>query len=197
MNAPTNHTNRTNTMQTRADVINALRSRPRVPVTIIGGGINGAGVFRDLSLQGIDCLIIDKADFCAGASAAPSRLIHGGVKYLETGEFRLVAQSTLERNLLLRNAPHFVKPLRTVLPIYSYLGGSWASLLRFLGLRAPIKDRGALVVELGLALYDFLGRRHRVMPRHSLSFRRRSLERLPGITNLSVSIARSQSLGAL
>lgn len=60
MNAPTNHTNRTNTMQTRADVINALRSRPRVPVTVIGGGINGAGVFRDLSLQGIDCLIIDK-----------------------------------------------------------------------------------------------------------------------------------------
>ena len=75
---------------------------------ILGAGINGAGLFRDLCEQGVRCLIVDKADFGSGTSAAPSRLIHGGLKYLETGEFGLVAQSTLERNLLLRNAPHCV-----------------------------------------------------------------------------------------
>ena len=58
------------------------------PVIIIGGGINGAGLFRDLSLQGVDTLLVDSGDFCAGASAGPSRLIHGGIKYLESGEFR-------------------------------------------------------------------------------------------------------------
>ncbi|MFN7197972.1 MAG: FAD-dependent oxidoreductase, partial [Hylemonella sp.] len=81
---------------------------------IIGAGINGVGVFRDLALQGVDCLIIDKADFAAGASSAPSRMIHGGLRYLEHGAFSLVAESTRERNRLLRNAPHLVHPLETV-----------------------------------------------------------------------------------
>ena len=76
-----------------------------IDVLILGAGINGAGLFRDLCEQGVTCVIADKGDFGGGTSAAPSRLIHGGIKYLETGEFRLVAQSTLERNLLLRNAP--------------------------------------------------------------------------------------------
>ena len=63
--------------------------KPHYPVLIIGAGINGCGLFRDLCLQGVDCLLIDRGDICEGASAAPSRLIHGGIKYLETGEFRL------------------------------------------------------------------------------------------------------------
>ena len=91
-----------------------------VDVVILGAGINGAGLFRDLCAQGVSCLIVDKADFGSGTSAAPSRLIHGGLKYLETGEFGLVAQSTLERNLLLKNAPHYVSPLPTVIPIFSW-----------------------------------------------------------------------------
>src|SRR5215468_5007039 len=99
-----------------------------IDVLIIGAGINGAGLFRDLSVQGINCLIVDKADFGSGTSAAPSRLIHGGLKYLETGEFGLVAQSTLERNLLLKNAPHCVSPLPTVIPIFSWTKGIWAAL---------------------------------------------------------------------
>jgi len=74
-------------------------------VLIIGAGINGCGTFRDLALQGIDCLLIDRGDICEGASAAPSRLIHGGIKYLETGEFRLVRESAMERNRLLRKRP--------------------------------------------------------------------------------------------
>src|ERR1700692_402678 len=60
-----------------------LTANSRTQVLIIGGGINGAAVFRDLALQGVDCLLVDKGDWCAGTSAAPSRLIHGGLKYLE------------------------------------------------------------------------------------------------------------------
>ena len=75
--------------------VSISRRRKAIDVVIIGAGVNGAGLFRDLCAQGVDCLIVDKADFGSGASAAPSRLIHGGLKYLETGEFRLVAQSTL------------------------------------------------------------------------------------------------------
>ena len=146
---------------------------------IVGGGINGAGLFRDLSLQQIDCLLIDKADFASGASSAPSRLIHGGLKYLETGEFRLVAESTLERNLLLKNAPHVVQPLETILPIHSYFGGIVASALRFFGVSSKLADRGAVISELGLTIYDFLGRHARTMPRHHLAFRTRSLRSLP------------------
>ena len=89
-------------MITRKQRLAAIQSKGEVDVLIIGAGVNGAGLFRDLCEQGVDCLIIDKADFGSGTSAAPSRLIHGGLKYLETGEFRLVAQSTLERNLLLQ-----------------------------------------------------------------------------------------------
>src|SRR5271156_6432682 len=91
-----------------AERLAAVSAASDIDVVILGGGVNGAGLFRDLCAQGVACLIIDKGDFGSGASAAPSRLIHGGLKYLETGEFGLVAQSTLERNLLLRNAPHCV-----------------------------------------------------------------------------------------
>ncbi|WFF40611.1 glycerol-3-phosphate dehydrogenase/oxidase [Salinicola endophyticus] len=158
-----------------------LANDPNVEVLIIGAGINGAGLFRDLALQGVDVLIVDKQDFCAGASAAPSRLIHGGLKYLETGEFRLVAQSTRERNLLLRNAPHVVHPLRTAMPTHSWFGGIWPSLKRFLRRPAKIDDRGVLISEVGLTLYDFFGRHFRSMPRHSVLFGRRVRESLPDV----------------
>ena len=148
-------------------------------VVILGGGINGAGVFRDLSLQGVNCLLVDSGDFCAGASAAPSRLIHGGIKYLETGEFRLVAQSTLERNLLLVNAPHYVTPIETVLPVRSWFGGIVPSVSRFFGGRAKLADRGVLITKLGLQLFDLLGRRKRVLPRHSMAFGRSVRQAFP------------------
>ena len=81
---------------------------PDVPGTMLDDETPFGDDIRDLCAQGVSCLIADKGDFGSGTSAAPSRLIHGGLKYLETGEFGLVAQSTLERNLLLKNAPHFV-----------------------------------------------------------------------------------------
>lgn len=135
---------------------------------IVGAGINGAGVFRDLSNQGVDCLIIDKGDFASGASSAPSRMIHGGLRYLEHGSFSLVAEATHERNLLLRNAAHLVRPLKTVVPLSNYFGGLLSSMFRFTGIAAPSKARGLFVVGLGLLLYDFLGRRQRVMPSHRI-----------------------------
>ncbi len=123
-------------------------------VVILGAGINGAGLFRDLCLQGVRCLIVDKADFGSGTSAAPSRLIHGGVKYLETGELRLVAESTLERNLLLRNAPHCVEPLPTFIPTFSLAKGAWAALRTLIGSTTAPRSRGALLIKIGLLMYD-------------------------------------------
>ena len=152
-----------------------------IDVLIVGGGINGCGTFRDLCAQGVECVLIERDDFCAGASAASSRLMHGGLKYLETGEFGLVRESLLERNRLLANAPHVVSPLPTVVPVRSRLGGIVPSLARFLGLKATLTDRGSLVTRLGLALYDLYGGRQRAMPTHRMLGRRALDARVPGL----------------
>lgn len=151
-------------------------------VVILGAGINGAGLFRDLCLQGVKCLVIDKTDFGSGTSAAPSRLIHGGVKYLETGELRLVAESTLERNLLLRNAPHCVEPLPTFIPSFSLMKGAWAALRTLFGSTTAPRSRGALLIKIGLTMYDLYGARHRVMPKHRFMLRRAALAEMPEVT---------------
>jgi glycerol-3-phosphate dehydrogenase len=153
-----------------------------IDVLIIGAGINGAGLFRDLCEQGVNVVLIDKADFGSGTSAAPSRLIHGGIKYLETGEFGLVAQSTLERNLLLKNAPHCVRPLPTVIPIFSWFKGIPAAIRTLFGSTTAPRSRGAVLMKIGLSLYDFYGARHRVMPRHALWSRARALREIPPLT---------------
>src|SRR6201996_8797428 len=140
-------------MISRTAGLAAIQSKGEVDVLIVGAGVNGAGLFRDLCEQGVDCLIIDKADFGSGTSAAPSRLIHGGLKYLETGEFRLVAQSTLERNLLLKNAPHLVHPLPTVIPIFSWTRGAFAAFRTLLGDKTAPRSRGALLIKVGLQIY--------------------------------------------
>ena len=101
---------------------------------MVGGGINGAAVFRDLALQGVDVILVDRGDFSAGASAASSHMVHGGLRYLENGEFRLVQEAVRERNDLLRTAPHAVRPLRTTIPLSSTFGGLLTGPLRFLRL---------------------------------------------------------------
>ncbi len=154
--------------------------KPHYPVVIIGAGINGSGLFRDLCLQGVDCLLIDRGDICEGASAAPSRLIHGGIKYLETGEFRLVRESAIERNRLLRNAPHYVKPLETVLPVRSWCGGIVPSALRCLGFKAKLVDRGAIITEIGLRIYDAFSRKVKALPDHRFFGPRRLRADYPG-----------------
>ena len=95
---------------------------------VIGGGINGISTFRELALQGVDVLLVERDDFCSGASAALSRMVHGGLRYLENGEFRLVRQSLRERDRLLRNAPHCISPLPTIVPVASRLRGTLATI---------------------------------------------------------------------
>ncbi len=146
-------------------------------VVIIGGGINGCATFRDLALQGVRVLLLERGDFCSGASAASSRLMHGGLKYLETGEFRLVRESLVERNMLLATAPHYVQALECVVPVKSVWGGIFGSAARFLGIRAKIADRGYAITAAGLMLYDLYGRALRSMPTHRM-VRRKGLRRL-------------------
>ena len=94
----------------RNKILQTLKTKSPT-VLIIGAGINGAGTFRDLALNGVDMLLIDRDDFCAGASAASSHMAHGGIRYLENGEFRLVREAVGERNRMIENAPHLVRPL--------------------------------------------------------------------------------------
>lgn len=153
-----------------------------VDVLILGAGINGAGLYRDLSEQGVSCFIVDKGDFGSGTSAAPSRLIHGGLKYLETGEFGLVAQSTVERNILLKNAPHNVQPLPTFIPVFSWTKGITAALRTLFGSTTAPRSRGAVLIKIGLGLYDYFGARERVMPKHNFLFKKKALKEMPYMT---------------
>lgn len=136
-------------------------------VVVVGGGINGIGVFADLSLQGVRVLLIEMNDFCSACSAAPSRMIHGGLRYLENGEFRLVRESLRERDRLLRNAPHLVRPLPTTIPIERLVSGLANAAAGFLGFTGRPRPRGALPIKLGLMLYDWIAGAGRSLPRHS------------------------------
>jgi glycerol-3-phosphate dehydrogenase len=108
---------------------------------VIGGGITGAGVALDATLRGLRVALIDKGDFASGTSSISSKLIHGGLRYLEQGDLRLVYEALRERRLLLHNAPHLVRPLRFLLPFYA-------------GSRVP-----RWKWRLGLLLYDLLAGR--------------------------------------
>ncbi|WP_336082922.1 glycerol-3-phosphate dehydrogenase/oxidase [Thalassospira sp. CH_XMU1448-2] len=154
----------------------------RATVVVVGGGINGISVFRDLALQGIDVVLLEQRDFCSGASAALSRMVHGGLRYLENGEFRLVRQSLQERDLLLRNAPHYVFPLPTLVPIFDVFNGSMASLKRFIGLGSGPSRRSAMMIKIGLMLYDWLSRKSRTMPAHQFVSRKKLRAMTPDLS---------------
>jgi glycerol-3-phosphate dehydrogenase len=161
--------------------VQSLRQRPHAKVLIIGGGINGVGTFRDLALQGVDVALVERGDYCQGASGASSHMIHGGIRYLENGEFRLVQESVAERNRLLRIAPHYVKPLQTTIPIFSTFSGVLSAPLRFLTHKQQGKptERGAFLIKLGLSLYDSFSRDGGSVPRHQFRGRKRALAELP------------------
>jgi Glycerol-3-phosphate dehydrogenase len=106
---------------------------------IIGGGINGAAIARDAALRGLKTILLEKDDFGSGASSKTSKLAHGGIRYLEQFQFGLVRESLKERALLLKNAPHLVRPLPFVFPVYS-------------GDPRPLWQ-----INLGLFLYDCMG----------------------------------------
>lgn len=161
-------------------VVQQLKDRPRASVLIVGGGINGVGTFRDLSLQGVDVALVERGDYCQGASGASSHMIHGGIRYLENGEFRLVHESVVERNALLRLAPHYVKPLQTTIPITSTFSGITAAPMRFLTHKqGKHTERGAVLIKAGLLMYDFFSRGGRVAPRHNFVGKKKSLQELP------------------
>src|ERR1700748_2309504 len=107
---------------------------------IIGGGINGAGIARDAAGRGLSVLLAEQDDLASNTSSASTKLIHGGLRYLEYFEFRLVSEALAERENLLRIAPHIVWPLEFVLPHERHLRPAW-------------------MIRLGLLLYDYLGHR--------------------------------------
>ena len=178
-------------MQSRESLIRRLRNRVAsgTPVLIAGGGINGIGLFRDLALQGIPAILVEKGDFASGTTAAPSRLIHGGLRYLETGEFALVRESVIERNHLLRNAPHLVHPLPVWVPAYSWLGGAMSAVLRFFKLTRTPGAKGILVVKLGLMFFDWFGKATQVMPGHRIVPMAEARARWPGLSPKVTAVA--------
>ena len=163
-----------------SDRLSSLRENSSTRVMVIGGGINGIATFRDLALQGVDVTLVERSDFCSGASAASSHMIHGGVRYLENGELRLVKESLMERNRLLASAPHYVRPLKTTIPIFSLVSGLLAAPIRlFTHAQGKPKERGALLIKVGLMMYDLFGRNKGKMPRHSFLGRQESLVQMP------------------
>jgi glycerol-3-phosphate dehydrogenase len=138
-------------------------------VIVIGGGMAGAGVARELALRGLSCVLVDKGDFGSGTTARSSKLIHGGLRYLERFDLALVRESLREREVLARLAPHLVRPLPFLIPVYRAGGRSLVKVrigLRLYDLLTPGKrteryrvlDRGeALALEPGLRPDDLLG----------------------------------------
>jgi glycerol-3-phosphate dehydrogenase len=131
-------------------------------VAVIGAGINGAGIARDAALRGLRVIVLEQNDLCSGTSAISSRLIHGGLRYLEYAEIPLVFESLRERRALRRIAPHLVQPLRISIPIYASA------------------RRGPLLIRLGMLAYDMLSF-GKYMPRHEMLSRHEMLAIEPGL----------------
>jgi glycerol-3-phosphate dehydrogenase len=165
----------------REEALDRLSRLSEIPVLILGGGINGAGVFRELAINQVPVLLIDQGDFTQGATAASSRMIHGGLRYLENGEFRLVREALHERDRLLVNAPHAVFPLPTTIPITKRWSGIGNSIAKFFGLRTRPAERGSLIVKLGLTFYDCLTWRSRRLPSHRFMSRTQALQLRPAL----------------
>ena len=118
-------------------------------LAIIGGGINGAGIARDAAGRGLSVLLVEQNDLASGTSSKSTKLIHGGLRYLEFYAFRLVREALIEREVIIRIAPHLTRPLRFVLPHHAGLRPAW-------------------MLRLGLFLYDHLGGRHILPPTETL-----------------------------
>jgi glycerol-3-phosphate dehydrogenase len=139
---------------------------PPFDVVVVGGGINGCGIAREIASRGLRVALLEASDFGFGTTWRSTRLIHGGLRYLEHGELGLVRESLRERARLLRERPHLVKPQPFVLP------------------QLPWSRRPAWQVRMGLAAYDLLATGGR-LPRHSRIGRDALLEATPGIGELA------------
>ena len=130
-----------------------MKNLGTVDMVVIGGGINGAGIARDAAGRGLSVILCEKGDLAEGTSSRSGKLIHGGLRYLEYYEFRLVREALIEREVLLRAAPHIVWPMRFVLP-------------------HSVEQRPAWLVRLGLFLYDHLGGREQLPGCRRINLRR-------------------------
>ena len=165
----------------REKILEGLKGDPSVDVLVVGGGINGIGVFRDLALQGVRVLLAERGDFCSGASSASSHMAHGGIRYLENGEFRLVREAIVERGRLIANAPHLVRPLPTVIPLFRVMSGLLNAPFKFVNLLDKPAERGAVVIKVGLSFYDSFAQDRGAVPRHRFEAKRASLARFPSL----------------
>src|SRR5690242_17680847 len=129
---------------------------------VIGAGINGAGIARDAAMRGLKVLLLDKGDIASGTSSWSTRLIHGGLRYLEHGEIGLVRESLREREHLLHIAPHLIKPLPLLIPIYKG------------------NKRGKLTIHAGMIAYDLLSF-DKSLNRHRMLSREEALSHAPGL----------------
>src|SRR5919107_4651854 len=140
-----------------------VRAPEHFDVVVIGAGINGAGIARDAAMRGLKVLLLDKGDLASGTTGWSTRLIHGGLRYLEHGEWGLVRESLRERETLLRRvAPHLVRPLPMLVPVYA---GS---------------RRGPLTIRAGMLAYDLLSL-DKSLPRHRMLSASEALARAPGL----------------
>jgi glycerol-3-phosphate dehydrogenase len=133
-------------------------------VIVIGAGINGAGIARDAAMRGLRVLLLDKGDIASGTTSWSGRLIHGGLRYLEHFEIPLVRESLRDRERLLHMAPHLVRPLGFLVPIYDYM------------------KRGPLVIRLGMLAYDVLSF-DKSVANHKMFSPEEALEREPGLNH--------------
>jgi glycerol-3-phosphate dehydrogenase len=138
------------------------RVSDRFDLILIGAGINGAGIVRDATLRGLRVLLLDKGDVAGGTTSWSTRLVHGGLRYLEHAEIGLVRESLRERERLLRIAPHLVRPLPLLLPIYRG------------------DQRGRLLIRAGMVAYDVLSG-GKSLPGHRMLDRDAALARAPGL----------------
>lgn len=138
------------------------RETQQFDVIVIGAGINGAGIARDAAMRGLKVLLIDKGDIGSGTSSWSTRLIHGGLRYLEHGEFGLVRESLRERACLLNIAPHLVRPLPMLFPIYQQARRGWWT------------------IRAGMFAYDVLSV-GKNLPRHQMLSRDAALREAPGL----------------
>lgn len=126
--------------------------RDRVDILVVGGGINGTGIARDAAGRGLSVMLCEKDDLASHTSSASTKLIHGGLRYLEYYEFKLVRKALQEREVLLRAAPHIISPLRFVMPYVAHLRPAW-------------------MIRLGLFLYDNLSKRNILFGSRSINFK--------------------------
>src|SRR5256886_15232394 len=118
-------------------------------LAIVGGGINGTGIARDAAGRSLRVLLVEQNDLASGTSSASTKLVHGGLRYLEQGWLRLVREALLEREVMLRMAPHLIRPMRFVLPAEPGLRPAW-------------------MLRLGLFIYDHLGGRQIFPPTRAI-----------------------------